>query len=179
MNTHGIYQLKISLLDIKPLIWRRILFEPKNTLNDLHEIIQLSMGWEDYHLYSFEYGGGRFEFDGNITPFEKLSSLEMQKRDELLYVYDFGDSWEHTVVLEDLLPKNEKLFYPCCIDGKRACPPEDSGGVWGYREKLKILKNEKHPEYEDLIEWMGKDFNPEYFDLKDVNVDICSAFASV
>ncbi|CCB87767.1 putative uncharacterized protein (plasmid) [Simkania negevensis Z] len=137
------------------------------------------MGWEDYHLFSFEYGGRYFEFDGNVRFTDRLSSLKMKEGDELLYVYDFGDSWKHSVVLEALIPKNEKSFYPCCIDGKRACPPEDSGGVWLYREKLKILKNKKHPDHEDLIDWIGKDFNPEYFDLKEVNENIHSAFTCV
>lgn len=178
MNTHGVYQIKISLLDIKPLIWRRILVEPESTLSDLHQAIQLSMGWEDYHLYSFSYGGRHFEFDGNTTPSEKLSSLKMKKGDELLYLYDFGDSWEHLVLLEGVIPKNEELFYPCCIDGKRACPPEDSGGFPGYTEALKILKNKKHPEYKSLVDWMGKGFDPEHFDLKEINSDIQEVFAS-
>ena len=178
MNTQGIYQFKISLLDIKPLIWRRILIEPENTLEDLHQVIQLSMGWEDYHLYSFEYGGQCFEFNGHVRPSAKLTSLKMKKGDEILYVYDFGDGWEHKIELEASIPKNEELFYPCCMEGKRACPSEDSGGPFGYLEKLKMLKNKKHPEHEEIIEWMGEDFDPEYFDLNEVNTNMRDAFVS-
>ncbi|MGE0197301.1 MAG: plasmid pRiA4b ORF-3 family protein [Parachlamydiales bacterium] len=178
MNTQGIYQFKISLLDIKPLIWRRILIEPENTLEDFHQAIQLSMGWEDYHLYSFNYEGQCFEFDGNVRPSSKLTGLKMKKGDEILYVYDFGDGWEHKIELETLIPRNKELFYPCCIDGKRSCPPEDSGGPFGYLEKLKILKNKKHPDHEEVVEWMGKDFDPEYFDLNEVNTDMRDVFVS-
>lgn len=178
MNTQGIYQFKVSLLSIKPLIWRRILIEPENTLEDFHQVIQLSMGWEDYHLYSFNYGRQCFEFNGNGRPSLKLSSLKMKKGDEILYVYDLGDGWEHKIELEALIPRTKELFYPCCIDGKRACPPEDSGGPFGYLKKLKILKNKKHPEHEEVFEWMGEDFDPECFDLNEVNTGMQDAFVS-
>lgn len=86
------------------------------------------------------------------------------------YVYDFGDSWEHEIRLEKILPR-EKRKYPACIAGKRACPPEDCGGIWGYEEFLEIIKDPEHEEYEDMLDWVGGEFDPEHFDIEDVQFD--------
>lgn len=169
MEEKNILQLKVRLLEIKPLIWRRILIEATAGLDDLHRAIQLSMGWENYHLYSFTYGGEHFDFDGDDEPSIKLSTLGLQKGDEIFYEYDFGDCWKHKIRVEKLLDKEAGLFYPRCIDGKRSCPPEDSGGPWGYEDKLEILHDKAHPDYEEVAEWMGGNFDPERFDIKKAN----------
>ena len=84
------------------------------------------------------------------------------------YVYDFGDNWEHTVKLEKILPRQEGIPYPKCTDGKRACPPEDCGGSWGYEDFLKAITNPKHREHKEMLDWVGGSFDPEHFDIKEV-----------
>ena len=88
------------------------------------------------------------------------------------YEYDFGDSWEHKILLEKIFPFDNKMALPVCIKGKRACPPEDCGGIWGYEEFLKTISDPKHPEYEDMLEWLGGEFDPEEFDLEGINGDL-------
>ena len=87
------------------------------------------------------------------------------------YIYDFGDNWEHKVVLEKILPREKNVNYPRCIGGKRACPPEDCGGVWGYKNLLEALEDPKHPQYEELLDWFGEDFDLEHFDCSEVHFD--------
>lgn len=166
-----IYQLKITLLGIKPLIWRRFQVEDDTTFKELHEIIQIVMGWENFHLHNFSCVE-----DESI----KLSRILIQEKLEFFYTYDFGDEWEHHILVEKILPTNPNSIYPLCLAGKRACPPEDCGGDWGYLHILKILQKPSHPEYRERKEWVGRRFKPEYFDVKDVNknlLDLGSTFA--
>jgi hypothetical protein len=173
-----IYQIKISLIGAKPPIWRTVLVDSHVTLDELHEIIQLSMGWSDSHLHQFianEKSYGFIDEDLDLD-FEmkdesqfKLSQLLTNEKDSLIYEYDFGDSWEHQVLLEKILPFDTKISLPVCIKGKRACPPEDCGGIWGYEELLEVISNPKNPEYEEMLEWLDEDFDPEAFVLEDVN----------
>ena len=88
-----------------------------------------------------------------------------------LYTYDFGDNWEHIITLEKILPRKKEVKYPICIKGERACPPEDCGGIWRYKELLAILQDPNHAEYKETLEWVGKDFNPEYFDKDEINFE--------
>jgi hypothetical protein len=179
-----IYQIKISLIGAKPPIWRTVLVDSHVTLDELHEIIQLSMGWSDSHLHQFianekSYGFIDEDLDLDLDldlDFEmkdesqfKLSQLLTNEKDSLIYEYDFGDSWEHQVLLEKILPFDTKISLPVCIKGKRACPPEDCGGIWGYEELLEVISNPKNPEYEEMLEWLDEDFDPEAFVLEDVN----------
>ena len=99
----------------------------------------------------------------------KLSAMLKKEKDTMKYEYDFGDSWEHTILLEKILPVDSKIKYPVCIAGEMNCPPEDCGGAWGYADLLEILKDPKHEEYENIIEWLGDDFDPKEFDLEEVN----------
>jgi hypothetical protein len=99
----------------------------------------------------------------------KISDLLKKEKDKIVYEYDFGDGWEHDVLLEKILPGDEKLKFPVCLEGKMACPPEDCGGVWGYSDLLEILKQPKHEEYDSYIEWLGGEFDPEHFDKEAVN----------
>lgn len=172
-----ILQLKISLKGITPPIWRRVLVEDSIKFNKLHTIIQGAMGWGNYHLYEFDASGLRIS-EPSEDDYEKIVDSKKIKLSELLktekqkikYTYDFGDDWEHLIVLEKILEKEGSKKYPACIDGKRACPPEDCGGVWGYEELLEIRKDKKHPEYkEKIVDWLGEDFDPEYFDIKETD----------
>ena len=182
-------QLKISLAEVKPEIWRRFLAEDSISFHQLHSIIQKVMGWENYHLYRFEFGNtfiepdeyGRAYVDSiwtmfkpaagkAISPRAKLNTLIKEEKQKFGYTYDFGDSWEHSVVVEKILEKGPAQEYQICLAGERSCPPEDCGGVHGYADLLKVRANKNHPDYKDLIiNWLGKDFDPEKFDIDEVN----------
>lgn len=181
----NVYQLKLSMKGITPQIWRRIQVPENYTFLDLHNAIQAVMDWEDYHLHEFKMinpktgepeiigmEGNDFEaFGGPLVPEQKakISDYFTLENKDALYTYDFGDNWQVKVRLEKILPKKEGTDYPLCTAGKRAAVPEDIGGIWGYEDMLEILKNSEHEEYEDTVLWLGKDFDPEYFDPKDVS----------
>ncbi len=175
--SNSIYQLKITLEEIRPPIWRRILVKNTTPLDQLHEIIQVVMGWENYHLHSFRISSTDY---GVIDPEWGMEDLENEAKFKLnkvvsgenfkfRYTYDFGDGWEHQILLEKILPVDPKQTYPVCIKGKRACPPEDCGGAWGYASLLEALADPQHPEHEDQLEWVGGEWNAESFDLEAVN----------
>lgn len=171
-----IYQLKITLRDSKPPIWRRVQVPNDVSLGKLHRIIQEAMGWSDYHLHQFRlretYYGVPDPDDFHEVKDEKtvkLSRLVSRPKAKLLYEYDFGDSWEHEILLEKILPPDPGVQYPVCITGKRACPPEDCGGVWGYDSFLEAIQNPNHPEHDEMLEWIGGSFDPEAFDVETVN----------
>jgi hypothetical protein len=168
-NTNTVYQLKITLNNIAPPIWRRVQVGDC-TLAELHAIIQASMGWCNSHLHMFVVGGEQYSdpetcgdpYDAN-TRSTSLADLVSQGHKSFRYIYDFGDSWEHTITVEDALPADSKTKYPCCVKGKRACPPEDCGGPWGYSEFLNVIQNPKHEERKEMLEWIGGKFDPEKF----------------
>ncbi len=174
-----IYQLKITLKDIRPPIWRRVQVRSDATLAQLHWVIQISMGWTNSHLHSFniqgnEYGVPMLEFDFDDMEVRdeqivKLSKVIPEEKFKFSYLYDFGDSWEHEILVEKVLEADPSVHYPNCITGKRACPPEDCGGVWGYRNFLEVIQDPDHPEHEEMLEWVGGFFDPEDPDLEDVN----------
>jgi|GEM_PF-327331 len=176
-----VYQFKVALKGIRPPIWRRIQVPETYTFRDLHITIQDAMGWEGYHLHEFEMispstgakvsiGPPDDEFGRRILSEEtqKISRYFSMDNKSAEYTYDFGDDWEHKILLEKILPREEGTAYPVCVKGKRACPPEDCGGVWGYADILEALEDPDDPENEELLEWVGEDFDPEYFDAKDV-----------
>jgi hypothetical protein len=171
------YQIQISLDGSRPKIWRRLLIPSDLLLQDFHTIIQIAMGWENDHLYQFAKGRN-FYSPEDCTPDEmnnveyeeiKISDLLKKEKDKILYEYDFGDSWRHDIILEKILPTDDKLRNPICTDGKMACPPEDCGGIWGYATLLGILKQPGHEEYEDYLSWVGTEFDPTHFDKEVVN----------
>jgi hypothetical protein len=137
------------------------------------------MGWENAHLFEFHYDKRRiglvpdedemWEIDENVEDSEAvaLEDLELKAGDKLRYIYDFGDSWEHQ--LEVLEIREESLESPVCLDGARSCPPEDCGGVPGYLSLLEVIKNPASPDYKEMLEWIGDDFDPELFDLEEAN----------
>lgn len=174
-----VYQLKITLRDSRPSIWRRVLVPADITLGKLHSVIQVAMGWDDSHLHQFLIDDEYYsrpdpeELEESIDERRmRLSSVAPPLKRSFLYEYDFGDGWEHTVTVEKVLPREAGRRYPVCLAGSRNCPPEDCGGIYGYMDMLKILANPKHEQYEDMIEWVGEDFDPERFDLEDTNAGL-------
>lgn len=180
--TDKILQVQIALKGFKPKIWRKILIPSDLLLVDIHKIIQTTMGWTNSHLhqfikdrtfYSIKYKDDFTCNEMNNIDYKKkkirLSDLLKTEKDKIIYEYDFGDGWEHEIILEKILPVDNKVKYPICMSGKMHCPPEDCGGIWGYSDLLEILKQPDHEEYESSIEWLGDDFDPEYFDKDEVN----------
>lgn len=166
---HSIYQFKITLVGLTPAIWRRVLVPAHFTLKELHEVIQNSFDWEQYHLYAFEYLGERYDDENPQLLSKKLCELNLKENSHLDYLYDFGDNWEHIVSLEKIITEDKGKTYPCCTAGNLTAPPEDCGGVFGYEDKLAILADDNDPEYEEIREWMGKDFDPDVFDQEAIN----------
>ena len=171
-----IYQIKVTLNGSKPPIWRRLLVPSSITLSKLHDVLQIAMGWTDSHLHQFVAGGrfyGQpdpdFDFDVINEKSVRLDRLLKKEKDSITYEYDFGDGWEHKIQLEKALPFDPNLTLPTCIKGKRACPPEDVGGIWGYQEFLQAIHDPSHPEHEEYLEWLGEKFDPEYFKVDEVN----------
>ncbi len=176
-----VYQFRINLQGINPLIWRRIQVPETYTFWDLHVAIQDAMGWTDSHLHEFDVidpldgetlriGIPDEDFEGEIIPDWEMniSNIFSKQNPKAYYIYDFGDNWGHTIKLEKILPKEKGVDYPRCIGGKRACPPEDCGGVWGYREFLRAIRDPQHKEHKEMMEWIGGEFDPEHFDVNEV-----------
>jgi len=175
----SIYQIKISLIGAKPPIWRTFLVPSDLRLDAFHDVIQIVMGWTDSHLHQFIannvfYGIPDDEFGMEIENEAKFKLFHLLKKekDTIKYEYDFGDSWEHKILLEKIFPFDTKTALPVCIKGKRACPPEDCGGIWGYEDLLETISNPKHPDHEDMLDWLGGEFDPEEFDLEEINRDL-------
>ncbi len=175
-----ILQLKISLNEIKPEIWRRFLVRDNIRFDKLHRIIQEIMGWENYHLYEFNISGKQLgvidsdALDSNpdLKDSEKIKLFEHinKEKQKFSYLYDFGDSWEHEIVVEKIIEYDKKQKIPVCLEGERACPPEDCGAVSGYKNFIEIKKDKNHPDYKELIiGWLGEEHDFEEFDAKDVN----------
>ena len=171
-----IYQVRITLHHIHPPIWRRVQTNDCS-LDELHDIIQICMGWEDEHMYAFVIEGEEFgnpdlgepEYDSR---FVRLSESVEQGNTSFHYDYDFGDEWRHIIDIEKTLPVEEGVRYPRCVNGERACPPEDCGGPYGYPYFLDKIQDPKHDEHEEALEWVGDEFDPEKFDLEEVNKDL-------
>lgn len=176
-----VYQFRVSLDGSEPEIWRRIQLPEVCTFWELHVAIQDAMGWQDCHLHEFELEpskGTRLriglpseEVEDDVEAGWKVSVSEHLSRpgDLVSYLYDFGDDWRHTILLEGILLAEAKGEYPICIGGKRACPPEDCGGVYGYTNLLEALSDEDHPDHDEMMEWIGdnleggKAIDPEAF----------------
>ncbi|MCL4694663.1 MAG: tetratricopeptide repeat protein [Candidatus Hydrogenedentes bacterium] len=176
------YQVKLTVQDIDPSIWRRLLISGEDTLADLHDAIQICFGWDNCHLHEFNIGKKRYGTQDEDCPPDVLDD-EAYSLDQILkgkkakfeYVYDFGDNWRVDVVVEDVQPLDPDQLYPHCVDGSRRGPAEDSGGPWGYMSKLETLRNPDDPDYADIVDWMGEDWDPEHFDLQEINAALQSA----
>ena len=174
-----VYQLKVTLLGATPAIWRRLVVPESFTLARLHIVLQLSMDWKDSHLHQFRIDRktyGRPDRDDEAADFPgqldegraKLSSVLGQGK-KALYIYDFGDDWQHAIEVETVLPMEAGQAYPLCVAGERRSPPEDCGGVPGYYNLLRVMSDRYHPEYKETRRWLGGDFDPEAFSIDTVN----------
>ena len=170
------YDLKVSLLDIRPPIWRRIRVHADVTLERLHEILQVAMGWRRRHLHQFELEGRVYaeRHDGMPAAYgdvarTRLDALLVRVRDRLHYEYDLGDGWVHSIVLEKVHARQPEDRVCMILDGARACPPEDCGGAGGYEHLLEVIADETDPEHAEMLAWVGKTFDPEKFDVEAVN----------
>ncbi|MFV2072957.1 MAG: plasmid pRiA4b ORF-3 family protein [Thermoanaerobaculales bacterium] len=185
MGNDKALQLKISLVHSKPPIWRRVLVHESLTLADLHVVIQIVMGWENSHLHDFEMGSERFtEFEEDVQSGARdsttvtLRGLGLNRKGRTVtYNYDFGDGWRHKVFVESSRPAEDSPMLPVCMTGRRACPPEDSGGVHGYEDLLEAVSDPTHPDHDELSEWLDPDFDPEAFDVDRVNRDLRRVFS--
>lgn len=171
-----IWQLKVTLQESEPPIWRRVLVPGSVNLGRLHSILQEAMGWMNSHLHLFEVGEKRYgtsdpewEMDVQNESKMRLSDAAPEPGAAFTYEYDLGDSWIHEILVEKIGPPEPTMLYPVCVDGKRACPPEDSGGVAGYANLLDILKDPEHEEHESTLQWLGGHFDSEGFDVNAVN----------
>jgi Plasmid pRiA4b ORF-3-like protein len=165
-----IYQLKITLQEVTPPVWRRVLVPGGYTLDRLHRVIQFAFGWQDVHLHSFEVEGVQY---GQPDPAGELGlrdELDVRldavaaKDGWLRYTYDFGDWWEHDIEVEAISLADPDERYPLVLDGERACPPEDAGGAYGYANLLAALADPGHRDHEVMRAWLGRPFDPAAFD---------------
>jgi len=176
-----IYQLKITLKYIRPPIWRRIEVPGDVTLDELHLILQAAMGWTNSHLHQFKVGKIYYgepsidEFsDLNLKDESKarLHNVLAKPKQKMIYEYDFGDGWEHEILLEKVLQPDSVVRYPRCIGGARACPPEDCGGTGGYMNFLEAIADPEHEEHEEYLDWIGGEFDPEKFDPSEFETEL-------
>jgi hypothetical protein len=175
-----IYQIKVTLLGTDPPIWRRLLIPADLTLEQLHDVLQAAMGWEDCHMHEFRVGKQRFgkpdpmeqAFGGPRTASERTARLFTvlgRARAKAVYTYDFGDSWDHEIVVEKCLAPGAGRACPVCLAGERHGPPEDCGGIPGFYNLLEAVSDPEHEQHDDLIEWLGNGFDPEAFSVDEVN----------
>lgn len=167
------FALRITLRDIEPAIWRTVIVPAEMSLGELHQVIQIAFGWQDSHLHDFEVGDIRF---GMVDVEDELFAVDehaaplgavAREGSRFAYRYDFGDDWEHDVVVESVIANGAQGIV--CSGGARACPPEDSGGTHGYANVLRVLANPADDEFASMKEWVGRRFDPERFDIAAVN----------
>ncbi len=178
----NVLRFKVTLKGSEPKIWRQFDISDASLVGDLHYTIQIVMGWEHYHLHDFEIGKRHIgvpwpddELGGPVIIDEDtitIAELKLKEKRKFLYRYDYGDNWEHEVLLEMILCPERGTKYPVCIAGERACPIEDSGGLGGYYKKLKTLADPEDEEHDFIRGWIGDGFDPEAFDLDDVNEEL-------
>jgi hypothetical protein len=182
-----VHKIKVTLRDTRPPIWRRLEVPSGTTLRKLHDTVQAAFGWEDYHMWAFESGQDRYgvadrDLGIRSAASKRLGQVTPHAGDRLRYTYDFGDDWEHDILIEDVTAPEPDTAYPRCLTGRRACPPEDCGGIWGYDYLIAILADPRHEEHQDRLEWLGLDsadqFDPAAFDTAQANSAL-SALATV
>jgi len=174
-----IFRVHVLLKEIDPPIWRRIELSSQTTLKQFHRILQIAIGWENSHLHEFTIDGRRYgvpdpQYDepGNVTPEgrARLSDVLPIPESQMLYVYDFGDFWQHEVCLEAIFPAQPEIDYPRVLSGARSCPPEDCGGTRGYSDLLEVLTDPTHEDFQHMRDWAGERFNAEVFSTREPNL---------
>lgn len=179
-----VLQLRVTLNDFEPLIWRQVLVPSTIHMGQLHDVIQCAMGWTDSHFHEFEirgrlYGMPMPEFEGLGNPVfhersVKLEELLKRAGERFSYIYDMGDDWRHEIIVEDILAAADDRPGAKCIGGEGCCPPEDVGGVFGYAEFLDAIADPSHEDHEHYLDWIGGDFDPGAFDIEKVNVTLAN-----
>ena len=168
------HQLKITLKGVKPPVWRRLVVPSDVTLAELREVLIAGMGWSGYHLASFTVGRTTYLEPDDDWPSSDVDPASVRLRDVagagdgFTFDYDFGDGWKHAVVVEEVLPVAGRTR-PSCVAGRRACPPEDVGGPWGYGDFLDAIADPGHDRHDELLEWIGGGFDPEAFDVAETD----------
>ena len=191
-NGKNVLQLKVTLRDTRPPIWRRIQVCDDITMAKLHDVLQIVMGWNDAHLHEFELG--RFCIrtpvpdcpewmdDAKDARKLKLRDLRCEEKTRFSYTYDMGDNWEHIILVEKILPADKTSPKAVCLKGKLACPPEDCGGVWGYEEILEMLQNPQQPDTAERLKWLNHQYEdgytPAYFSVEEVNQELQQLLSS-
>jgi hypothetical protein len=177
----SIVSLKVALRGIRPPVWRRLLVPGRMTLGGLHHVIQAAMGWDDAHLHAFDIAGREYsnphDVDGAADE-ERLTVNGVLRSGvaRFTYTYDFGDDWEHAIMIEGKQPPVEGRRYPACVAGRRNCPPEDCGGGWGYQALLAILADPAHPQHQEWAEMIGEGFDPEAFSVAAADARVAARF---
>ncbi|KGJ12718.1 pRiA4b ORF-3-like protein [Paracoccus versutus] len=179
-------RLHVSLAEIEPEIWRRLVVPCDWTLDRLHPVLQAAFGWTDSHLHEFRIGGLRYGdpvlLDDGFGGPRVFDSTEVRLQDFVgrdvgfTYAYDFGDGWQHLIRIEDWLVLDPAPRHALCLQGARARPPEDVGGPWGYEDFLGIIRDPMHEEHRSTLRWAGGHFDPKWFDLDLINKDLRNAF---
>ncbi len=182
-----IVQIKVKLLGVaKPPVWRRLQLRADTRLDELHEILQAALGWQNYHMHVFTFADEEFgvrdpelgHADERKVTLGELTDIGARFR----YTYDFGDDWEHEILVEDLLDPDPEAHYPILVASKGACPPEDCGGTWGYTNLKAILADPSHDEHQDMLEWLrltdASEFDPTAVPTEDIDYELALSGAS-
>lgn len=165
----------MTLAHSKPPIWRRVLVPSDITLDQLHDVVQVVMGWDNEHLHLFEIDGMTFsdpryrDADIHEEATVRLNQAAPYPTATFRYEYDFGDGWEHDILIEAVQPPDPDQHMPLCLGGERAAPPEDCGGIWRYGWILEVLANPRDPDRREMLDWLGGPIDPDAFDLEAVN----------
>ena len=182
-----IVQIKVKLLGVnKPPVWRRLQLRADTRLDQLHEILQAALGWENYHMHVFSFGEQEFGIPDRELGLSDERQVTLGELIDLgtgfRYTYDFGDDWEHEILVEDLLDADPDTHYPVLVAAKGACPPEDCGGPWGYANLKEILADPNHDEHQDMLERLGLDnaseFDPAAVTAEDIDYEVALTDAS-
>jgi len=178
-----IYQLKVGLRGAKPPIWRRLEVPADLSLARLHGVVQIAFGWQDGHMHVFEtpfgdFGAADAELGYRAERPVSLEQVAPAVNSRIRYVYDFGDDWQHDILVEKVVDRDPTARYPRCTGGRRAAPPDDCGGIWGYADLVEVLGDPEHPDHQERLEWLGLDdgdaFKPDRFDQDAVNRGLSS-----
>ncbi|MGD1823563.1 MAG: plasmid pRiA4b ORF-3 family protein [Pleomorphochaeta sp.] len=181
MNQEKCYLLRIELLEVEPTIWREFAVPCDITLDRFHDVVQIVMGWMSSHLYQFVIKDKKYsEFEEYILDFDdvfdsknvRLNQFMTRKNQKIIYEYDFGDGWQHEITLLNSNYNSHSAYDLVCVDGERACPPEDVGGAYGYQHFIECIENEDDDEHEDMLMWIDYDYDPDELEIDYINFEL-------